>query len=1336
MIGRLLQNAASTFSQQPAGTRPQQQPPPPPPPPQQQHHHQYQQQLQQHQQGSPLESVTEETHTRGLLYPDIQTLRASLHDLALGGAARATTARDAVNYDDRGGIDVSWPADVRIIVAQDAHSLQPQPQILYDSRSVRLGSPTLPLGATDTASAPRPHPRFNKSTTNPTTAPTATTSRHRHSPSGSFFSTRSPTSPRSPADKSKFTAADGRPRGFAPRDYGNIDAETALGRLTREAKEDTDALLGCMFGAPGFRLEPGTKLHIVPRKFADGEPYSSKEATNAGVPRPISSGGQGGFHRRPTPLVRSTSAADVTVRVPQSTNEYSDSKLGPARPSIMFTRLFTVPIADSTANETGVGLAAHAESQGSPTPRGTAEFLATRQMKQKRTPMYAIAVILQLPHENPNRQRSNNSPKGISPSSSSLTDSTPATSWRGEQSAFASFMEIRSHGSFDTMLNTHIQQVLQHWNILNRALEMVEYFAKGQLRQLLEQTPSVPLLSLDPSPRSGTTTTKLKKPTSQSQQTVYVPPGCLQNEVAAKKVIEAAGLRIVGALKTRRVVVGQGRWGAWREEARWVSRWAGGKEQNFFLFNCLTAFLGTHTEWLEMLAPRWYRRRYAAQKRSRGNKLGLAHRTVIVSPEKMAARRLIFLLASFLPAQLNYHQESSQAREMHPLLYSDSPPRFASNNRESGLQRVNTQKSSLGRRSGTEVSRHLRSVSFSLDIDAEEDAVIDDPSTSRARRQSDTHSLRNTTAVVTPGDSVSRKASMSTVTADAVQAVPHFSNLSSDEPTSPIVERVRLGSGGSLASSALSHTLKRSESTAADSASVSTGRWGSLVSGFWSNRRDSSTDDSELYVSSQESPQKAGFSHREHRRSATALHSMVEEADGLPLRNSPSQPSLLSGSPRRQLLQLEECLKSRHAGVPGLSEYGGASARSIPQPPRKPDHLPLKLSYNEDEGYLDIDLDREHSSNLSLASSFTSIRHPLSISMTLPQDPQDHISPYGSIAADPAGTQPHSEPALNVAGWLKVYQPDFALQAVRAYEELRADIEASMQAEAALEQSREHESGSANVFSTDWTEASVTLVADTSRFTLSRLILLRRRIVHSDGPSHSDKLDTHGPQSPSSTTPQYETKFVSEPIMDLDPTLTAALDHILGASSSSSLSRSSSTRGPSSRAVSPSSAPPGSEARAVPASQAGQGTTRQRRTLCAEEIVAPVSAWAENISTPHADCRRTVLGALEDVATSIAAERTLDSHQSRGSAVEPDHERGSSSETAGIGHTEKLSASALPIDVLSRARRTQPHGGSRYSDRGHVAAADSSVKSVSAAASESTLREGVRRWMRAVEMEC
>ena len=69
-----------------------------------------------------LESVTEEEHTSGLLFPDASLLRRSnTHAYPLQSAFNSPNASSAGAYDDRGGgIELDAAKDFRVIVAQNA----------------------------------------------------------------------------------------------------------------------------------------------------------------------------------------------------------------------------------------------------------------------------------------------------------------------------------------------------------------------------------------------------------------------------------------------------------------------------------------------------------------------------------------------------------------------------------------------------------------------------------------------------------------------------------------------------------------------------------------------------------------------------------------------------------------------------------------------------------------------------------------------------------------------------------------------------------------------------------------------------------------------------------------------------------------------------------------------------------------------------------------------------------------------------------------------------------------------------------------------------------------
>jgi len=1183
MLGRLLQSAASTFTHH-TSSRPQ----------------------------TPLESVTEEAHTRDLLYPDTHTLRATQQSgIPLHCGRLLANAREAAEYDDRGGLEVAYPADVRIIIAQDANSRYQQPHVLYDSNPPQSSSS--PGNASPSHEFEAPTSQRRPSTNSKATpSPARTSSRRYHTPNSSIFQSSQiqssmPASPRSPDFRLRSHGGDSRPRS-SPFDPFGVESESTQARLARESKEETDALLACMFGAPGFRIEPGTKLHVLPGK-SPSEPRGDGE--NARVARPFSSGDS---VRKRTPLMRSTSAADMSDDAPGHKN-VSNAGRQVSKSSVMFTRLFAVQLPEpiSTDSEDRPNQHVHRPSTGESDNSqhrniDSSTSRSEKGVKQKKIPMYAVAVILQLPIDGQHaRLRSQTSHHALSSLGSSFNEVTPAASWTTEHSMFSRYMELRGSGSSTgagSISNSFLSHILSQWTIIGRSMEDFESTARNTLRQMLEQTtPLAPLISAPPT-RLGTT--KIKKPKQPTQQTVYVLPCCLQSESFMQRQGELTGQRIINGLKTRRVITGQGRWGAWREEARWVGRWAGGRDQNFFFFNLLTAFLGHNTSWLEWFTSSLLRRRHASQEHIHHQSVDRLHqRTVIISSDKMAARRLVFLLTTFIP---NLHAPTYLPLPASPypaMTYSESPPSMPAA-RDRPLRRTINSRSSGIARHGTNRDGHARSVSFSLmgagsATENHNDLPFENPTINR--RMSDSRSLKSSSLAITSGPGDRIKAATSTVVAESAVPVPHFANISV-QPTVAQADRFRPGSSGSLASLALTHTLKRSDSTAL-STSGSAGRWGSVVSGFWSNRRGSSTDESEALGTSHDgvSNMRPTNGTKNMPTSSGKLAQMVEEASNI----SVPEVSGSTGSPSKTLskspgepINLDDALISDTRAL----QPGASVARTIPRK-TKPGKMPLKLSMNEEDGYIDIEMPQTRSLTSSMDSSFNSLRQPNASFGSFPE----HYLPYG-MPSTPDSPRPRPDPVVDVAGWLKRYHPDFTLQAVRPYDALKNDIKNSMRAESCLLSSSDLDGLS--TLNSNWTDICSTLIADTTNFSMQRLTLCRRRKALSQTqPPVSMSLDS------------FEEKFLEEPIMDMDATLIDAVERVLTLSSHSSRVHS--------RAASPSRA---GSIRASGSSRPGsmrEGVTRGH----AGGINA---AETPKLELPHTECRRMVLGALEDVVRSVLAE--------------------------------------------------------------------------------------------------
>ncbi|MCJ1280684.1 hypothetical protein MMC26_000001 [Xylographa opegraphella] len=1193
MLGRLFQSAASTFSQH-NSSRPQ----------------------------TPLESVTEEAHTRDLLFPEAAALRSSQQNsLTIHGARLPANAREAADYDDRGHLDIQYPADIRVIIAQDANSSYHHPQVLYDSRPPQVAH------TTGTGLSPHEYEPADQqgqaSSKTKARSPYAATPRRHHTPSSSIFQSAqilpsSPTSPHSSDSRHRTFHVESRIR-QSTFDLPSNGAETTQGRLAREAREDVDALLGCMFGAPGFRIGPGTKLHVLPRKAPDEPGLVDSNIHNA---RPLSSGG---FIRQRTPLMRSTSAAEINRESSMGTEGSDQRAISNSRSSIMLTKLFSVPLSDATpvaanaaTEEPEYGLSLEESRYPQMDDSVLPEAHNKPPVKQKKVPMYAMAVIIQLPAEAQTaRLRTPVPPHALSSLGSSFNEITPGASWNTETSMFSRYMDMRAPGlssNVESSLNGHTSVLLSHWNIISKALEVFELEVKLRLLNVLEQ--SIPLAPLLSAPPIKSTNTKFKKVKQPTQQSVHIQPECLQSCSHIQTQAERIGQRIVGALRTRRVATGQGRWGAWREEARWVGRWAGGRDQNFFFFNLITAFLGYHTSWLESFGAFWRKRRQPFQQHSHERPDGLLNqRTVIVSTDKMAARRLIFLLAAFLPTSRPSMNLLVPYMLKPPKIYSESPPAVpVARNRS--LRRTINNGASDNKKNEMTRSSHARSVSFSLLGSGGESENYDYfPGENSNRRTSDTRSLRNANLVIPPAGSETRKASTSTIAQSAIP-VPHFASLAI-QPSSGDTGRARPGSSGSLASIALNHTLQRSDSTAV-STSGSAGRWSSVVSGFWSNRRGSSTDDSEALGSSQDASTDTRATNSCRKSSAVnKLAQMAEEVSSSPKgKVSGLVDAMVKNQPKP--IVLDDVLKSEADSVRGAV----SSARSILRK-SMPTANPLKMSFNADDGYIDIEMPQTRSFTSSLESSLNSSRAQNNLSGLC----HTHDPPYGFPTASKAQNA-KCDPPVDVAGWLKSYHPDFTLQAVRPYATLKQEIKESMRAESRLEV--ENILDQSATVSDEWTHACSTLIADTTNFSIRRLTLRRRPLAssiaaHKGRGLKGEHVTTTKINAENEFSHGWEEIFVEEQVMDMDPTLIDAVERVLAQSGHSS-------RVPS-RAPSP--------------SRGGSVRGGSRAGSVRDGISRASMMDMPTLELPHSECKNMVLGALAEVVRSVVAEQS-EAHKTDG----------------------------------------------------------------------------------------
>ncbi|KAL2817373.1 folliculin-interacting protein N-terminus-domain-containing protein [Aspergillus granulosus] len=1163
MLGRLLNTAATTLTPSAYSNKPTTQ----------------------------LESVTEEEHTSGLLFPDVNQLRRSnTHNFPLQSAFSSPNASAAGAYDDRGGVELDPLKDFRVIIAQNSLGDR-EPCILLDTRA-DTSEPTSPgLGLEPQVfehAAPRHHGR--------TVSTVSSLSRGRRGfLSQSSTIDQSPLSMAaearrsSPATSSAFARARGRSSTLAQA--GGLQ-EPAHSRHSPTDMNDA-GLLNCIFGSSAFSYRgSSTKMHIISADDENGVTAGASPATRNSFMRSYTTGSPSGFNGRVDHKPRS-------------------------KVTILLTRMFSVnlPEAGETSSE-GQDLAASMQQEslhetGFPFP----DVSKRKKVKEKKTPMYAVAIAIQIPvlSRNAARPVSRFSTLGQdSPRPGMACSLDSDYRWRG------GFLDDPL-ASAPPSLDERIDMLVDHWDVVNRTLSHLERLSRSELLFLLKRVDS-----------SGMHPKPVKPPNMQrtNQTFLHLPSNVLAINSKLKDEAVRSARRISTALQIPNVVTGQSRWGVWREEGRYIVRSLGDKDHSFFFLVLITAFLGNHTEWLNVLGPDWYRRRhYLQQKAQQDAEPALPYRTVVVCPDKMTARRLIFLLSAFLPPKQRFEPIPSPLRPgtaASTRAVSQSPPNIPVL-RSEPLRKAIERRSRAQRLNMTDRDQHHRSVSASSNetahrsTDDAEPTGLNDFST--YRRGSDARSIRTIGIPMHARDARSNNISTPTTSAANPRSavpVPHFASQGRLERES---SDQALGNGAdSLASETLLKNLQRSDSSAMSvnsSVPSAGGRWGNLFSGLWNSRQESSDKGGTGYPT-EPRHRSASMYTMPPKKNPPTLSQMVEEL-------STDEPTQIATSANISIPHSSHAQRKSEDDSQDLSSTTDNTKETM-----------LKMSVQEDDGIVDVELPLPGFVSLSSSGDST---------MASPKKTRTSVTSIDGLASThSSGSGLHHPqakdsdgPNINVAGWLKNFHDDFLLQGVRPYSSLEADIKRAMQSEPTP--------NNATALDVDgsekWVDVATTLIADVRTFSVKRLRLRRRALGGNSLKSPSPPPNLSNPGTPrhysggSTSTSQIsgyfssamssaksspkpradgfhigevEEKFVEEPVMDLDGTLVDALERVLAQSGPSSLAPT--------RAPSPS-------------------RFRKENDRAADAIIRDD---VPTVEAPCAECRRLVLGALEQVVRSVTAE--------------------------------------------------------------------------------------------------
>ncbi|KAI1267125.1 hypothetical protein F5Y18DRAFT_329509 [Xylariaceae sp. FL1019] len=1130
----------------------------------------------------PPESMQEEIHTRSLLFPDNNALfhrDDQLFPLPSSNTLQPGVQTSAFDYD--GELDLEM-RDVRVIIMQDALG-NVSPSLLFDSHPGPV--PERPAAQSSASSSQSISQDLKRGPSS--------------SRKGSLGQSTRPV-PIQPGSPQPRQGAFDRRGSIQSRNY--TYAETESQRVAREYREELASFSNCIFANTEVMAYKGTstKVHVVP---------SDSRVTS--IPSSYAADGRGSLGKssmRGSRLAQSYAAETMNPHLPTPSTQSRHTE----RKKILVTRLFPVTL-PSDDLDTPHGLTE--DATGFPFPYSPDDSVPKRKKPKpvpKRTPMYAVALVVPLPTSPTNT--AGTAPKPTPRASSSYTepDAFPSSLGSARRAGWTMINAGYGTESFEssyTDADDRMEFITQHWDIIMRILTHLQSIVASALFPMLKEAE---VFVPDPYPanalgrsasghgRRGSNASQIKQP-KQYAKLVSLPPNALMQDHQIAEEVESAQLRIVTGLCAARVVTAQGRWGLWREEARWIARWAGGKEQGFFFFNLLTGFLATHTEWLQALSPIWYRRKYYQQQKARGaEETSLPSRTIVISNDKMAARRLVFLLSAFLPANQQLPTLRAQRPTTSPSFgaLSHSPPSYiVPINKEESLRRK------IKRRQGQRGPSHTRSFSIQSQVTTRsvtgipaQLAHLSIDNQQHERRSSDF--FKPTHLPLTGSDLNTRKSSAATTnTVVADEAVAHFATSQRGNLNSMVHHDQR----SSLAADDLKRSLKRVDSLGHSSRgsghSRQSSRWGSVISGLWSSRRRDSTasttqtpDTAGLYDSPVGSPTKIISVH------TGKLTEMAKEANHMTLETPlhPRQPRQSESGPDTPRKR-ETKLTDPHIRTP---DPAGAF------------ESPVKTSINIDDGVIDVDVPFPD----YLTSFETAVSSPSSsgyLSTPGLGGGLDGFEQLTRLAID--GDAP-----LNVAGWLQRFHPDFTLQAIAPQKDLLDQVRDALQAEPTP---LVHLNTLPDEWPMEqWIDVSSAIIADTTNFTIKRIRY--RRLVKPKPTTARNTGNSLNPYSSSVMTPALspyeqtiEDKFEEEELVTLDEALIDAVEKIIA--QSSDISRGNSAT--SSRSASKRRDRSGSEA-SVP-----------------EEIISETRFELPEV--PRVECKTVVLSALGGIVQDVADQR-------------------------------------------------------------------------------------------------
>ncbi|KAK6348877.1 hypothetical protein TWF730_009643 [Orbilia blumenaviensis] len=934
-------------------------------------------------------------------------------------------------------------------------------------------------------------------------------------------------------------------------------------------EDERKVLQECMFGSSILAYKgPSTKVHVLPSAPQTTAPNVNTTSTSA-----------------PNTLRRNSLKSPVMGQISASTQDLTASAPQEDIKSVLITRTFNIIVPSSSSSvihqqhhhhhvsfkvpsreelpvtpSSSVG-----STHGFPFPNmgsktGTPPS-ALKAVKPPKTINYAIGLIISIP--NNSVHQSSNARPTKPPGDVEFIDPL-ATIRRQTQTPLPDELA-------ENLVDNRMDLVTRNWDIITRTLNELQVVATDRITLALTAKAAI-----------------LSPPTYAPQRKTSLDTASLMNDQTIKQEVERQRWRITTGLQIPRVITGQGRWSEWRDEAKWAGTTFGGRDRNFFFLTLLTAFLGHHPDWLDVLAPPMYRRRHVQRQRTLGKEDAyLPSRTVIVCDNKLVSRRLVYLLAAFLPERSSptTHWTGDYTSSNRSTVSDDGLGRSPPSKGPDFKREIRRVPSKLSMVEGVDENDTLTST-WDVPKILNDHTNDRDRSSSRIGTSLPTHF--GTAQLPIP---FSTRKAPSTTTTDSI--APHPANLSSSFKREQVEPRP--GSSGSSASVGLMQSLRRSGSnntsghTNESSGGTNASGWGSFLSSIWSSPRSRGSASVASSFASTVADDTNAESGRV-RRTETSLPDHMYDNDG-------------HGYPSLYDAQGDEATRPLAFSPPTHWHQDGI---------RTPGFEESTLRYSvDDDGIIDVDIPMRMSAvqpNFDMGSLGAIGSSPLPsspTSTTAAESMENSVISLSALTLLPPFPQAtgESDTTGNVAADLDRFHPDFILQAVKSYRDLEEDVRRGMKSEPtpAIIPTPANENGREE---SKWVDICSTLIADTRTMKIKRLTLRRKRkpvpffsqhLTSAQLVAHTYMKDEHEKE-----------EFVEEDVMDMEDLLVSAVEKVISESppKSGQPSRTSSAKSPKARPQNP-----------------------RRRTDVSD------SKSANN------DTRKAVLGSLEDVVRKVADDR-------------------------------------------------------------------------------------------------